>query len=36
MTTETSQPLLLNIAQVARVLGLSRGKLYQLIRQENF
>ena len=36
MTTETPQPLLLNIAQVARVLDLSRGKVYQLIRQENF
>ena len=35
MTTETSQPLLLNISQVARALGLSRGKVYQLIRQEN-
>ncbi len=35
MLTETPQPLLLNISQVARVLGLSRGKVYQLIRQEN-
>jgi excisionase family DNA binding protein len=35
MTTETSQPLLLNISQVARALGLSRGKVYQLIRQEH-
>jgi predicted DNA-binding transcriptional regulator AlpA len=34
MTTETSQPLLLNISQVARALGLSRGKVYQLIRLE--
>ena len=36
MTTETPQPLLLNVSQVARALGLSRGKVYQLIRQENF
>jgi len=34
MTTETPQPMLLNISQVARALGLSRGKVYQLIRQE--
>jgi len=26
---------LLNISQVASALGLSRGKIYQLIRQEN-
>ncbi len=35
MITEDPQPLLLNISQVARTLGLSRGKVYQLIRQEN-
>ena len=35
MTTEIPQPLLLNISQVARALGLSRGKVYQLIRQEH-
>ena len=35
MMTETSQPLLLNISQVAKALGLSRGKVYQLIRQEH-
>ncbi len=34
MTKETSQPMLLNVSQVARALGISRGKVYQLIRQE--
>ncbi len=29
------QPMLLNISQVARALGLSRGKVYQLIYHEN-
>ena len=35
MIKESSQPMLLNVSQVARALGISRGKVYQLIRQEN-
>ena len=34
MTTETLQPLLLNIPQVARMLSLSRTKVYELIETE--
>ncbi len=34
MNKETLQPLLLNIAQVARTLGLSRTKVYALIATE--
>ncbi|MGI9059441.1 MAG: helix-turn-helix domain-containing protein [Ktedonobacteraceae bacterium] len=31
---ETLQPLLLNISQVARMLGLGRTKVYELIKEE--
>jgi excisionase family DNA binding protein len=31
---ETQQPLLLNIPQVMQLLGLSRSKIYKLIRSE--
>ena len=34
MMTETPQPLLLNIPQVATALGLSRTKVYELIAVE--
>ena len=34
MLTETPQPLLLNISQVARMLGLGRTKVYELIKEE--
>jgi excisionase family DNA binding protein len=34
MLTETPQPLLLNIPQVATALGLSRTKIYKLIAVE--
>lgn len=34
MTTQTVQPLLLNISQVAKSLGLSRTKVYTLIATE--
>jgi excisionase family DNA binding protein len=34
-TQPTVQPTVLTITQVAKTLGLSRGKVYQLIRQEN-
>jgi excisionase family DNA binding protein len=34
MMTETPQPLLLNISQVARMLGLGRTKVYELIKEE--
>jgi excisionase family DNA binding protein len=34
MTTVTPQPLLLNIPQVMKLLGLSRSKVYNLIKAE--
>ena len=34
MTTETPQPLLLDIPQVCRMLGLGRTKIYALIKGE--
>jgi excisionase family DNA binding protein len=34
-TQSQVQPVVLTITQVAKALGLSRGKVYQLIRQEN-
>ncbi len=34
MTTEAPQPLLLNISQVAKMLGLGRTKVYELIATE--
>jgi excisionase family DNA binding protein len=34
MTTETPQPLLLNISQVAKMLSLGRTKVYELIKEE--
>lgn len=32
--TELTKPMVMSVAQVAAALGLSRGKVYQLIRQE--
>ena len=34
MIIETSQPLLLNVPQVCKMLGLSRTKVYELIATE--
>jgi excisionase family DNA binding protein len=34
-TQSPIQPVVLTITQVAKALGLSRGKVYQLIRREN-
>ena len=34
MTIETPQPLLLNVPQVCKMLGLSRTKVYELIATE--
>lgn len=34
MITETPQPLLLTISQVAKMLGLGRTKVYELIKEE--
>ena len=36
MMTETPQPLLLNISQVARMLGLGRTKVYELIKEKSY